>query len=280
MQHKISIKLMGGLGNQLFQIFAALAYAIRTDRSFVLPYSKLLTTGKARKTYWDDFLKYMKHYTTSSNLSQYNIFNEVGFTFSQLPEFSEDTILHGYFQSYKYFENQYPEILKTMRLLEQQDDIKKQYIDLLDENVHNISLHFRLGDYKQMLGHHPAMPYKYYENSISFLTKESSRGYKILYFCEKEDNDMVDNTVTSLSQKFESIEFVKVDDSIVDWEQLLIMSCCDDNVIANSTYSWWAAYFNNNSVKKVCYPSVWFGPELRHLTTDLFPESWQKMPIV
>ena len=61
-----------------------------------------------------------------------------------------------------------------------------------------------------------------------------------------------------------------------DWEEMLAMSLCNHNIIANSTFSWWGAYFNSNEDKIVCYPSVWFGPELKNNNTvDLFPEEWK-----
>ena len=62
--------------------------------------------------------------------------------------------------------------------------------------------------------------------------------YTILYFCEEEDNADVLETINRLS-KDTNIQFIKVSDSIPDWEQLLIMSCCQHNIIANSTFSWW-----------------------------------------
>jgi len=55
---------------------------------------------------------------------------------------------------------------------------------------------------------------------------------------------------------------------------MLIMSCCQINIIANSSYSWWAAYLNNTTKKTVIYPSIWFGPAIAHNTEDMFPESW------
>ncbi len=60
-----------------------------------------------------------------------------------------------------------------------------------------------------------------------------------------------------------------------DWEQLLLMSGCNDHIISNSTYSWWAAYINPSPQKIVCYPNIWFGHKLQHKTTiDLFPPTW------
>ena len=69
-----------------------------------------------------------------------------------------------------------------------------------------------------------------------------------------------------------------MDDFIPDWQQMLLMSICNDNIIANSTFSWWGSYFNENPDKIVCYPGVWFGPKLtQNNTVDLFPEDWKKI---
>jgi hypothetical protein len=71
-----------------------------------------------------------------------------------------------------------------------------------------------------------------------------------------------------------------VEDGMEDWQQLLLMSCCNDNIIANSSFSWWGAYFNGTIEKIVCYPDIWFGPLNPVNTRDLFPESWQEISVV
>ena len=76
--------------------------------------------------------------------------------------------------------------------------------------------------------------------------------------------------VSVLKEEFPDFSFVKVSNTITDWEQLLIMSCCEHNIIANSTFSWWGAYLNQNQDKIVCYPNKWFADEKR---MD-FPDSW------
>ena len=79
---------------------------------------------------------------------------------------------------------------------------------------------------------------------------------------------------------FPLCKFIKSDQSIEDWKQMLMMSCCRHNIIANSSFSWWSAYFNSHTDKIVCYPSQWFGPNLAHNDTrDLCPDSWKKIDV-
>ena len=55
------------------------------------------------------------------------------------------------------------------------------------------------------------------------------------------------------------------------------MSLCKNNIIANSSFSWWGAYLNDTSDKIICYPSTWFGPAAGHDVRDLFPKNWNKI---
>jgi len=260
----ITCNLMGGFGNQLFQIFTTIAHALRNNYEYKFDYNVKLYN---RNTYWDSFLVHLQVLP----LHHCNIiYSEKSFNYNAIPSIDNIT-LSGYFQSYKYFEDNYDTIINLIQLKEQQEIIKKKY----DYPYHNsCSMHFRLGDYKNKQQYHPLASYEYYKKSLEQVN--STVLYTILYFCEEEDNEDVLDTINRLS-KDTNIQFIKVNDSIPDWEQLLIMSCCQHNIIANSTFSWWGAYFNTNKNKIVCYPEKWFGYALEHNTDDLFPSTWTKI---
>ena len=67
----------------------------------------------------------------------------------------------------------------------------------------------------------------------------------------------------------ENIVFPSIDDKYID---LCIMSMCDHNIIANSSYSWWASYLNKNPDKRIIAPSIWFGFNCN--LDDLYMDNW------
>jgi hypothetical protein len=296
-QH-VSCRLMGGLGNQLFQIFTTIAYGIEYQRNIVFPYSETLDVGIQRPTYWSSFLSSISSYTTlnpkyalsNRDLMMYPLFNITKFRYQRLPKIPYDRVMfQGYFQSYLYFE-QYKEVLFNMINLDLQlSNIYSAYSSYFIENLVPtsrcvISMHFRLGDYKEKQDCHPVLPYAYYHSALSAILSKDNRAiktYRVLYFCEEEDNEHVTDIIARLKQELTdcNIDFVKVDDTIADWEQMLLMACCDCNIIANSTFSWWGAYFNRSTTAIICYPSIWFGPSMPECVDDLFPGSWIKIDI-
>ena len=288
MSTTVSCYLMGGLGNQLFQIFNALSYGIDNNYNVVFPYTETLTTGTIRPTYWNSFLHSLGKFTTNSarikytnaQLQQFPMYKEKSFIYNCIPNFNnhEEVMLYGYFQSYRYFQNNEINIFSLIKLDSQQNEIKHQYRNLFDTTDTCVSMHFRIGDYINIQHMHPILPYDYYEKSIQKLLECTDNNFlRVLYFCQDIDNNTVKPFIERLKNKFNSIEFIKVDDSIVDWKQMLIMSCCKYNIIANSTFSWWGAYFNQNMDKIVCYPFQWFGPALKHSISHLFPLSWYQI---
>jgi hypothetical protein len=272
--------LMGGLGNQLFQIFSAISYAMRSNNAFT--FLNVSQLDSKRHTYWNTICSSLKpflqdtiHFSTTirENKFRYKDLNVDAMCGQQV-------CISGYFQSYKYFSSNYNVIKKLLRIDEQRTKVCTK----LQIEPNTVSIHFRLGDYKGIQHVHPLMPYEYYKESIHLVSNKCNDVKNAIYFCEDEDVVQVSDTVRKLSLEFPFIQFVRAPSELEDWEQMLLMSCCTHNVIANSSFSWWGAYFNPLQDKIVCYPSVWFGPQLSnpgtidfHDTSDLCPDSWNRV---
>jgi len=289
---------MGGLGNQLFQIFATISYAIKNQQMFGFEYSDLLTVGVHRPTYWNSFLSKLKPFTFSkthdTSRHQLSIVKEPGFYYTELPwsdMYKQTGVkLVGYFQSHKYFSMFYNTICKMIDLENQKMNVISKYRHFFTREESEyyqdyefekyIGIHFRLGDYKKVPLIHPILQKEYYEKALLYVMAETEKkDWKILYFCEEESNKEVEETIDNLKKTRPNCEFIKVPDTIPDWEQMILMSSCTHNIIANSTFSWWGAYLNSNPNKIVCYPNEWFGPSSKNQKTvymndDLFPATW------
>lgn len=291
----ITCVLKGGLGNQLFQIFAIIAYAIQNGQSFIFKYDTHVCIGKKRKLYWDDFLLSLKNFTTYNQ--RYNITNEYldrelpiiylsdhHYQIMPIVSSTENVKFDSYFQSYRYFKDEEEKIFSMIRLESQLQMVKNKYSDLF-EDCYTISMHFRLGDYVALQDYHNVLPFEYYKKSIEYIVSElqfrtNEKRLRILYFCEEGDFGTVHQTIEKLQPLFPNIEFKNVKSEIEDWQQLLLMACCDSNIMANSSFSWWGSYLNRNDEQIVCYPSVWFGPQLSHnILKDMFPTVWGWMKI-
>ena len=288
MVQNVTCNLKGGLGNQLFQIFATISYGKKYKRTVIFPYSQELRTGTIRNTYWHSFLEGLLHFTTygenmyklNTELMGYSVLREQGFHFQNLANVARNNVmLDGYYQSYKYFENDIEFIYQQISLNNRKQQIKDKTISYFVGDV-NISMHFRIGDYKAIQEYHPIMTYQYYKKALYEIVKRNEgKNTNILYFHETMDTNDVNTIIDELKQEYSSVQFTRVKDDLSDWEQVLLMSCCDHNIIANSTFSWWGAFFNNNSNRIICYPSLWFGNKLPHNTHDLFPSDWVKIEL-
>lgn len=284
----ITCNLMGGLGNQIFQIFATISYAIKSRNEFKFLNVNTLGGGSTtiRNTFWNSFFSRLKPFLIDNIPQTSHVIREKDFTFNELPVYEmlgHDTLIFGYFQSYKYFEDNYPMICRIIDLEKMkkglQDKIYNIYPNLDLQNC--ISMHFRIGDYKAIQHVHPIMTKDYYYRALNFIKNSSNTKTKftIVYFCEDVDLDDVIKIIDYLQEEFKVFEFVRGEKSLEDWEQMLFMSCCHHNITANSSFSWWGAYLNSWKDKIVCYPSTWFGPSAPHNTKDLCPNSWNKIQV-
>jgi hypothetical protein len=296
----LTCNLQGGLGNQLFQIFTTIALSLKTSDSFFFINKHQLTNPKdalngatVRYSYWETFLSglysFVKDPDKLPSLDLY--FKEQGFNYDPsillnlLNNHQKVKMLVGYFQSYKYFDMYKKAIFKLMKIEVKQLIMTALYSKDINFDT-TVSIHFRLGDYKKLQDFHPILPNEYYEDALKTVLQDRPTNNNkpvnnviktVLYFCEDNDFDEVLKKIYHLEQIFPELIFVRADNRLNDWEQMILMSLCSSNIIANSTFSWWAAYFNANPTKIVCYPATWFGPKAGHDTSDMFPEDWLKI---
>jgi len=292
----ITCMLLGGLGNQIFQIFATISYAIDNDRKFTFPNHKELEHGEgmtARYTYWDTFLHKLQSYLNNEEDIHCHIrFMESLYgTYYKFPKLetihnNKNVSLFGYFQSYKYFEHNYNKITELIDLKNQKQEILNTFNLIHNDFFENtISLHFRISDYVNTQNYFLLLDDEYYINSLQTIIKNNDTQYRVIYFCEEQDTQLVTSRIENIikilnSRGIHNCVFCKSPSMMEDWQQMLLMSLCSHNIIANSSFSWWGAYFNENKNKIVCYPSQYYAKGVNKNTSDLYPENWSKIDVL
>ena len=235
----------GRLGNQLFQISASIGLAKKN--------------GDNAKFYKWEYSEYFKN-QIDQTLNQSEIvssYTERYFNYHPIP-YSKNLDLIGYFQSEKYFEYCSSDIRNSFEFI---DEIKDpNFIDLKD----SCSIHVRRGDYVNLSEYHPFPGEAYYTRSIDYM---KNIGVKHFYVFS-DDIEWCKNFFPNT----ENFHFITGNHVVKD---LCLMSICNNNIIANSSFSWWGAWLNKNMDKKVIAPSVWFGPAKKGVTTaDLYCKNW------
>jgi hypothetical protein len=188
-----------------------------------------------------------------------------------------NTVLTGYFQDCNHFKEAYNEICTLLGISE-----LKRYASTIYEIPYTTttSMHFRYGDYKKLSTHYNILEYSYYRAALYHVLYTQTTEYPVntvLICYEQSDYNDVVAIVDRLKVDpvFIGLIFTFIDTTIPDWIQMLIMSNCRHNIIANSTFSWWGAYFNQHTDKVVCFPSVWYRSALSHIPTHgLKPDGW------
>jgi hypothetical protein len=256
----ISSILQGGLGNQMFQIAAAVALAKRTGQQTLFSHSNhhLPLQGNRAINYKNNIF-YKIDLTHEVNfLSNLIFYKEQNYSYSELPK-ENDLFLHGYFQSEKYFSD----CKEYIKNLFSETLFVKDYIDVQYENLDEaISIHVRRGDYLKFPDTHPVCRLSYYEKAIETIGEDRS----IFIFSD-------DIQWCKENFKFKNMIFVENEPDYID---LFMISRCKHNIIANSSFSWWAAWLNRNEDKKVICPKNWFGIKGPQDIQDIYPEEWIK----
>ena len=176
---------------------------------------------------------------------------------------NDDTILvDGFFQSEKYFLKHRKEILDLFNFESVCDEYVNKMYDY--KNFKTTSIHVRRGDYLKYPNHHPSQSIDYYKKAVEILKNATD-----LFLIFSDDIEWCKNNLNFINPIY--IENEK------DYNELYLMSLCDNNIISNSSFSWWGAWLNKNKDKKVIGPSVWFGNAIREKTDDIIPEDWIKI---
>jgi len=298
----LTCKLQGGLGNQLFQIYTTIAHADRINsRFFFFNVTELKNSVTDRHTYWKTFFSKLQPFLVDPEKirqEDIGIIREKGFTYSPLPIIltGDQTkrsqthmhmrMLNGYFQSYKYFDEHCYTINRMLKLDEHKVRLTNKYLKLINED-RPISMHFRRADYKKLPKCYVLLNTDYYKTALRRIIVATTNPNpnqtkplnKVLYFCEDQDLEDIDKMILDIKGEFPTIVFERVDPELEDWEQLILMSLCRHNIIANSTFSWWGAYLNTSRHKIVVCPTMWFGEAMRqsHDLRDIFPPDWIKI---
>lgn len=250
-----NLGINGRLGNQLFQYAAAKAAAIKTRSLFAIP--------SENHKLFEYFKLNCKKYSLKQNgdvLSKLKLYNETVFNYDKRYEsITDNTNLFGYFQSEKYFLSIEDEIRKDFTFKDEIVDNSKKFLNSLDDKRRFISMHIRRTDYVGLQNFHPLCSLDYYTDAMKYFGESNFLIFSDdIEWCRK-------NFIGK--QYFFSEGNKEIDD-------LCIMSMCDGNIIANSSYSWWGAWLNKNN--NVVAPKKWFGNAYTNKNTeDLYCRNWK-----
>lgn len=265
----------GRLGNQLFQFAGVLGIARKLGYEVKFPIENMteyqledFKDGVTRECTFDipkAFVLDESILDTKFNILpqiKYEV-NEPYFHFnSEYFTVPDGCDFKGYFQTEKYFKHIEDEL---RQLLKFKSDIQETANALLPKTTNElVSIHLRRGDYIGLEDFHPVCGPDYYNAaSQEFMDKD----YNFVIF-----SDDIKYCKSFFGEQ-ENISYINNIDPYVD---LCLMSMCNHNIIANSSFSWWAAWLNSNPNKKVIAPQQWFGSAYHYQNTnDLYCEGWK-----
>ena len=242
---------------------AALAsVAIDNNDKVVFPdfLAGIVPTDRQRLLYSKTIFRKLKYTNDLSFIK--NVYSEnPDHSYSLIP-FKENLFLRGYFQSEKYFKHNRCKILEFFEPLPKINEFLSKKYSKLVHNKDVVSVHIRRGDYLELTDYHAVTGKDYYDKAM----KEFPDSHTFVFF--SDDIEWCKKTF-----KGNNNIFIEKQDDVLD---LYLMSKITNNIIANSSFSWWAAWMNENKDQKVIAPSAWFGPKNMHLSKkDLLPEEWK-----
>lgn len=197
-----------------------------------------------------------------------NVYEEPHFHFHKsFFKASKHTYLNGYWMSWKYFEKYEEEIRNEFK-------IRQNIVEHLDnvaskiKATNSVSIHIRRGDFTSQKNSklHGVIGIEFYRKAIQLLCKKI--GKIELFIFSDEIGWAKENLKVNVPAIFISDEITKT-----AIEDFYLMTVCKHNIIANSTFSWWAAWLNKNSNKIVIAPGKWYNKSIFNYN-DVYPPSW------
>lgn len=286
----VRVGMLGGIGNQLFQYYAGCYLSKITESPLFLDISRLKFIGTQhsgnlseillpidfkevsksntlmQSFTWRAHQKLAREFPTVSRISTdlFHIYqsNQVGF--DEKLEFLKSPIeVRGYFQTYKYFDF-ISNLNIPQPILRIENDWFSQHTSSFDvEN--DLVLHFRRGDYIGLSDTFGLLNVDYYERALAKL-ESLEKFNKVLVF--SDDINLAKSSLNNLSYNF---EYILDEDKSHTIDSLFLMSQFKKIIIANSSYSWWAAKLGTKD-KVVVAPSKWF--KNMDDPKDLLPANW------
>jgi hypothetical protein len=281
------IQLTGGLGNQMFQYAASKALAIKLNTELYLDKTHFFTTPMGKKNlrsyelsqfsidqkfrqptfHW--IKKYLKVKQVYSGFKTY-VEPHVHFS-SVFFNITDKTYIEGFFQSEKYFKDYEAEIRNDFKFKNPPQGLNLELFKKI-QGCNAVSVHVRRGDYvnnPETLKLHGICGLDYYQNAVELIAEKVENPY---FFLFSDEPEWVQKNL-KLSHPYEVISHNKGASS---FEDMRLMSTCKHNIIANSSFSWWGAWLNNNLGKTVIAPKHWFvNPNWD--SKDIIPNSWIKI---
>lgn len=262
----IYVKLVGRMGNNMFQLAAAASLAHRMglpcfacpDPTFWVPEPDNCYLPAYVEQYKETLFRNFRF--VGEVLRPYVLCQEVDFAYHSLPQM-ENLYLSGYFQSERYF---HESLVRRLFCIEEdrRQRLEREFGALL--HLRPVGINVRRGDYLRVEDWHPVQPLSYFEVAMA---------------CMGTDRHFL---ITSDDPAWCRANFVgsncHVVEEISPMDNLYLQSMCEGHIISNSTFSWWGAWLDTKREKKVVCPKRWFGPRLAHLdTSDLIPQGWHRI---
>jgi hypothetical protein len=254
--------LMGGLGNQMFQISNAICRGWKNNiPAFFRCVASTPMQANQPTKYVDNIFRNINfsHFTSQTNVVYAPWeFVDLEYNWNSPIEF------YGYFQSSKNFLG-YGEKLKDLF------EPTKNFIEKIENNFPEIkkeitvSIHVRRGDYLTIDTVLPVVDKSYIDECLKMIGD-----YDHLFIFSDDVNWVKENLIYDNSTVVDSLE---------DYEDLWFISLCKINIMSNSSFSWWGTFLNRIPNKATYVPSIWFGPDGEKNYSDIYEDNWIKIKV-